>query len=82
MLLKQLSSKKEILTKKVVKSNSVVVLNRHDYITSMNKILSDTRNFWKIVIKSAKETSYLLQLENTLISFLKNVEYSLSTNFY
>ena len=36
----------------------------------------------KIVIKSGKETSYFLQLEDTLISFHKNVGYSLSTNFY
>ena len=68
---------KTILIQKSDKSRSVVVLNRHDYITRMSELLSDTKHR-NIDIKSGQE----LQLEKRLISLLQSVKDSISNNMY
>lgn len=78
---KNLSSNKEILIQKFDKVNSVVMLNRHGYITQMNGLLSGTSKFRNIDIKSGKERN-MLQLEDRLARFVKSVKNSLSTNLY
>ena len=75
--IKTISSNKEILIQKSDKNRSVVVLNRHDYITRMRELLSDTKHR-NIDIKSGQE----LQLEKRLISFLQSVKDSISNNMY
>ena len=58
-VIKHFSSHKEILIPESDKSNSAVVLNRHDYITRINEMLYDTSKFRNIDIKSAKEIDYM-----------------------
>ena len=54
-VIKHFSSHKEILIPESEKSNSAVMLNRHDYITRMNEMLYDTSKFRNTDIKSGKE---------------------------
>ena len=45
--LKDLSSRKDIIIEKAGKGNSVVILNKSDYMERMTEMLSDTENFKK-----------------------------------
>lgn len=67
--IKNLSYSKKILIQNSDKGKSVVVLNRLDYITPMNEMLSDTSEFRNIDIKPGKEIKLCAQLEDRLISF-------------
>ena len=53
--LKDLSSRKDIIMQKAGKSNSVVILNKTDYIKRMTEMLLDIRKFKKLHIKPGKE---------------------------
>ena len=67
--IKNLSYNKKILIQNSDKGKSVDVLNRLDYITPMNEMLSDTSEFRNIDIKPGKEIKLCAQLEDRLISF-------------
>ena len=53
--LKDLSSRKDIIIQKADKGNSVVILNKSDYIKRMTEMLSDTDKFKKWIVKPGKE---------------------------
>ena len=57
--LKILSTKKDLIIQKSDKGNSVVLLNRNDYINRMNEMLSDSSKFKKLDIKPVKEINSL-----------------------
>ena len=60
----------------------MVLLYEWYVITSMNEMLSDTSKFRNADRKSGKEINYMLKLKDRLISFLRTVEKSLSTDLY
>ena len=78
MALKDLSANKDLIIQKSDKGNSVVLLNRNDYIKRLNEMLSDSRKFKKLNIKPGKEINFLLQQEDKLTNFLKKVKRSIS----
>ena len=80
--LKKLSSNKDIIVQKADKGNSVVLVNKVDYIHRMKELLSDGSKFKKIDIKSGKEINFLLQQEKRLIEFLKSIKKSVTTELY
>ena len=54
MALKDLYPNKDLIIQKLDKGNSVVLLNRNDYIKRLNKMLSDSSKFKKLNIKPGK----------------------------
>ena len=71
--LKNLSSRKDIIIQKADKGNSVVLLDKSDYIKRMTEMLSDIDEFKKLNIKPGKELNLLLKHEDKLVSFLKGI---------
>ena len=61
--LQNLSKNKNLIIQKSGKGNSVVIVDREDYIKKMNDILNDKKKFWKINMK-----------DNTLLNFAINQE--------
>ena len=59
--LKGLSANNDLIIQKSDKGNSVVLLNRNDYIKRLNEMLSDSSKFKKLNVKSGKEINFLLQ---------------------
>lgn len=53
-----------------------------DYNICVNAVLSNTSDSRNIDIKSGKQITYMLQLDDRLISFLRSVKKSLYTNLY
>ena len=80
--LKGLFTDKDLTIQKSDKSNSVVLLNRNDYIKRMNKMSFDSNKFKKLDIKPGKVINSLLEQENRLITFLKQVKMSISDQLY
>ena len=72
--LKDLSSRKDIIIQKADKGNSVVILNKSDYIKRMTELLSDRDKFKKLNVKPGKELNLLLKHEDKLVSFLKGIK--------
>ena len=72
--LKDLSSPKDIVIQKAGKGNSVVILNKSDYIKRMTEMLSDIDKFKKLNVKPGKELNLLLKHEDKLVSFLKGIK--------
>ena len=80
--LKDLSSRKDIIIQKADKGNSVVILNKSDYIKRMTEMLSDIDKFKKLNVKPGKELNLLLKHEDKLISFLKGIKKYVAEDLY
>ena len=80
--LKDLSSRKDIIIQKADKGNSVVILNKRDYIERMTEMLSDIDKLKKLNVKPGKELNLLLKHEDKLVSFLKSIKKSIGENLY
>ena len=74
--LKGLSANKGLITEKPDKGNSIVLLNRNDYIKRMNEMLSDSSKFKKRDIKPGKMIIFLLQQEDRPTNSLIKVNLS------
>ena len=81
-ILRDLSSREDIIIQKADKGNSVVILNKSDYLKRMKEILSDIDKFKKLNVKPGKELNCLLQHEDKLVNFLKRVKKSLGEEVY
>ena len=82
MALKGLSANNNLIIQKLDKGNSVVLLNRNDYIKQLNEMLSDSCKFKKLNVKPGKEINCLLQHEDRITNFLKKVKKSISEQLY
>ena len=80
LALKSLSSNKNIRLQKADKGNSVVLVNKADYIKRMKELLSDVSKFKEITVEPGKEINLLLQHEGKLIDFLKQIKSSVTTD--
>ena len=80
--LKDLSLRKDIIIQKADKGNSVVILNKRDYIKRMTEMLSDIDKFKKLNVKPGKELNLLLKHEDKLVSFLKGIKKSIGEDLY
>ena len=76
---------KTLLSKKQKKGNTVVIIDRANYLTEMQKILSDTNKFVKVSFNSKhkvnKEIRHLLDIESSLLVTLL-VSHSLLTSIW
>ena len=80
--MKDLLSPKDIIIYKAEKGNSVVILNKSDYIKRMTEILSDIDKFKKLNVKPGKELNLLLKHKEKLVSFLKGIKKYLEKYLY
>ena len=80
--LKDLSSRKDIIIQKADKGNSVVILNKSDYIKRMTEMLLDIDKFKKLNVKPGKELNLLLKHEDKLVSFLKGIKKYIGEDLY
>ena len=53
-VLRDLSSREHIIIQKADKRNSIVILNKSDYVKKMKEILSDISKFKKLNVKPGK----------------------------
>ena len=80
LALKGLSSNKNIILQKADKGNSVVLVNKADYIKRMKELLPDVSKFKEITVEPGKEINLLLQHEGKLIDFIKQIKSSVTTD--
>ena len=73
-VLKSLIRNKEPIIQKADKDNTVVLLNRKDYICKMKLILADTSKFKKIQIDDSKVLNHLIHMENEIVKLLKKLK--------
>ena len=70
----ELSSLDDVIIQKADKGNVVVLVNRTDYVQSMEKILSDTSKFQPLnFVKENGDLRYLLDKEFKIKNFLKTL---------
>ena len=67
LVLKGLPTNKDIILQKTDEGNSVVLVNKGDYIKRMKVLLSDVSKFKEINVKPGKEINLLLQRKGKLI---------------
>ena len=68
--LKSLMRNKELTIQKTDMGNTVVLLNRKDYISKMKLIFADTLKFKKTQIDGSKVLNHLIQMENNIVELL------------
>ena len=81
-VLRDVSSRENIIIQKTDKGNSVIILNKSDYLKRIKEILSDIDKFKKLNVKAGKELNCLLQHEDKLVNFLKHVKKSFGEDLY
>ena len=71
--LKILLKSKDIIIEKADKGNTVVILNRKDYVCKMKNILNDISKFHKDYIDHDKILNHLIDMEKRVTDVLKNL---------
>ena len=74
--LKSLIRNKELIIQKADKDNTVVFLNRKDYISKMKLILADTLELKKTQWDDSKALNYLIHIGNKIMQILKRLKVS------
>ena len=71
----KLCNNKDLIIQKADKGNNVVILNKCDYITSMEELLSDTSNFipTNFAYDTNKELKHILDMEEVINKTLKKL---------
>ena len=72
--LKSLIRNKELIIQKTDRDNTVVLLNKKDYISKMKVILADTPKIKKIQTDDSKVVNNLIHMEKQLLHFSKNLK--------
>ena len=68
--LKKLSSNEDIIIHKSDKGNSVVIVNREDYLKRMQELVDDTSKFDKVTVKHRKEYNFMVKEKRMVDNFL------------
>ena len=71
--LKILLKNKDIIVQKADKGNTVIILNRKDYVCKMKNILNDSSKFHKVYIDHDKVLNHLIHMESRVTDVLKNL---------
>ena len=72
--LKSLLQDNEIIIQKSDKGNSVVLLNKADYLDRMNQLLSDKSKFLKLNIKEGRDYNYIINQEIKISKILRELK--------
>ena len=65
---------KDVVIQKVDKGNNIVILNRSDYVSKLNKMLEDISKFKRMNIEEGKALNHLIHMEERIIRLLKSLE--------
>ena len=71
--LKIFLKRKDIIVQKADKGNTVVILNRKDYVCKMKNILDGKQKFQKVYIHHDKILNHLIHMENRVGDVLENL---------
>ena len=74
LALKDLIKNRDLVIQKADKGNTVVILNKNDYISRMNVILNDSSKFQKLSIDQNKVLNHIVHMENRIIDILKKLK--------
>ena len=72
--LNNLVRNKDIVIQKADKGNKIVILNRSDYVSKLNKMLEDTSKFKRVNIEEGKALNHLIHMEERIIRLFKSLE--------
>ena len=72
--LKNLSSNKDIIIHKSDKGNSVVIVNRIDYLRRMQELVDDETKFEKVKVKDGKDYNFMVKEKAAVDTFLSQLE--------
>ena len=71
LALKDLIKNRDLVIQKDDKGNTVVILNKNDYISRTKVILTDSSKFQKLSIDQNKVLNHIVRMENKIIDVLK-----------
>ena len=71
--LKKLSSNKEIVIHKSDKGNSVVIVNRTDYLNRLQEMVDDTTKFQKLNVKPGKDYNFMTKEKKEVDNLLSEL---------
>ena len=74
--LKRQSKNKDLIMQKSDKGNSIVPINKSDYLDKMCNILSDSEKFVKSSVVDDKHLNYVIGIEKKLTDSLKELKAS------
>ena len=74
--LKRQSKNKDLIMQKSDKGNSIVPINKSDYLDTMYNILSDSEKFVKSSVVDDKHLNYVIGIEKKLTDSLKELKAS------
>ena len=77
--LKTLSKNKDSIIQKSDKGNSIVLINKSDYLDKMYNILSDSKKFVKSSVVDDKHLNFIIGIEKKLTIYLKKLFLKLIT---
>ena len=66
-----MSKNKNIVSQKADKGNTIVILEKNSYISTIEEILNDNTKFSNIDIPAGKEVNFITDLEKMITSDLK-----------
>ena len=64
---------RDIIVQKVDRGNTVVVLNRKDYVCKMKNVLNDRSKFENVYLDHGKILNHTIHMENRVTDVLKNL---------
>ena len=73
LALKDLIKNRDLVIQKADKGNTVVILNKNDYISKMNVILGDSSKFQKLSLTKIKFGIILYKWKTGLLMYLKSL---------
>ena len=74
MALKNLIKNRDLIIQKADKGNTVVILNKNDYISKIKVILNDSSEFQKLSFDQSKVLNHIVHMENRIIVVLKKLK--------
>ena len=74
LTLKGLIKNRNLVIQKADPGNTVVILNKHDYIFKMKVILSDSSKFQKLSTDQNKVLNHIIHMENRINDVLKKLK--------
>ena len=71
--MENLSKRNDLVIQKADKGNCVVILNKTDYVSRLEEMLSDTSKYEHISIKEGKLYSFMVKQEQNILVILNNL---------
>ena len=65
---------KDLVIQKADKGNTIVVLNKSDIISRLNRILDDTSKFKRLHLEEGKVLNHIIHMEQRIIDILKSLK--------